>query len=73
MIGGAEMLFRLHALESQDSIEKPQLWMMCASFDSNLRTTIFSSYNTCDITDIAFYNEQFFFVRHISKHNVKSK
>ena len=48
--------------------------MVCASFNGNPSTTIISCYsptNASDETDtITFYNQLFYLVQHIPKHNV---
>ena len=71
VIGGL-MLLSPRTLKSQSSIEKIQLRMMCALFNSNPCTTIVSCYNPINASDkidfIAFYNEMSTLVRRILKH-----
>ena len=68
------MLLSPCSLESQNSLEKIQLRMICDSFNGKLCTTIFFSNSSTNVTAetdiITFYNELSSFDWHIPKHNV---
>ena len=67
------MLIGPRALKSLNSIEKIQLRMMVATFNSNPSATIISCYSAANVSEetdlIAFYNELSSLVRSIPKYN----
>ena len=69
-----DMLIGPQTLKSLNIIEKIQLRMMVATFNSNPRATIFSCYSTTNVSEetdlIAFHDELSSLVRSIPKHNV---
>ena len=72
-IGGIGMLTGPWALKSLNSIEKIQLRIMVATFNSNPSATVicYSPTNISEETDlIAFYNELSYLICSILKHNV---
>ena len=68
------MLIGPRALKSLKNIEKIQLRMMVATFNSNPSTKIISRYNPTNVSDetdlITFYNELSSLIRRIPNHNV---
>ena len=74
-IGGVGIPISSHSLKSLNSIEKPQLRIICAISNGNPCATILSCYshtNGMAETDIAtFYNGIFSFARYISIYNAQ--
>ena len=72
--GGVGMLFNPRAFKSQNSKDKTQRRILCATFNGSPITRIFYCYcptNATDETDITTFLDEFsFLVRHSPKYNV---